>query len=542
PDATKQLVGLLNAHHYTDGLSFLLNATPSNNTADAPSGFSSIDPGQEESYDAERVTKAFKPGDGSNADVLNTALGLPPADPTLVHLANAAAQEQVDARHMNRAVSPATMGYFLLQMMGVRNESATPLGVDDLRWARQHFIDYVRASGPLPALRVGRQPYGLLPTTSLSFWKPKAGKEQDYARDVALQDLLVKLRELWRRNLFQVPRLGRGENPDQDFADVLGMEALSSNYAARHLLGEAYIQNLWLAVTTDTPNPWWAKQQELTLAVLRTLGLDWHPNLSKATYSGWHKQIPGPTTQFEIPNETAPLDPDFIQMLLTAPDVETMRLEKFGDPKPRGLLYVILRHALLLEYWTAAANLNLRDNPIGLGWSLNREQEIQKLSVMIPVPQFQNVWELLGAPLAGVTDQPLGTFLHDLKSSADPNIAPHVATLFEFRESLAYLQTLSAAKLQRTFAGTLDLCSHRLDAWITSLATKRLAGMRKENQSGNLLGGYGWVMNLKPGAASTVETTPPGEQGTFFRPANNPGFTQAPSLGQAATVAVLRSG
>src|SRR6185295_1203779 len=205
-------------------------------------------------------------------------------------------------------------------------------------------------------------------------------------------------------------------------------------------------------------------------------------------------------------------------------------------------LYLILRHALLLEYWTAAANLNLRDNPIGLGWSLNRDQEIQKLAVMIPVPQFQNIWELLGAFLTGVTDQPLGTFLHELKSTPDPTIAPHVATLLEFRESLAHLQTLSAAKLQRASAGTLDLCSHRLDAWVTSIATKRLAEMRAANQNGILLGGYGWVMNLKPGPALTVETPPAGEQGEFYRPANNPGFTHTPSLGQEATVAVLRSG
>ena len=541
PDAAKQLVELLNAHHYTDGLSFLLNGTPSNNTADAPSGFSSVDPGQEESYATERESKSFKTGDASNADIVTTALGLQSSASTLAHLANADAQEQLNARHMNRALWPATMGYFLLQMMGVKNESATPLSVDDLKWVRQHFIEYVRAFGPLPALRVGRQPYGLLPTTSLTFWKPKAGQESQNSRDVALQDLLVRLREQWRKNLFQVPRLGRSENPDQDFADVLGMDALSSNYAARHLMGEAYIQNLWLAFTTDTANPWWAKQQELTLAVVRALGFDWHPILSKATYSGWHKEIAGPLIQLEIANETARLDPDFIQMLLTA-DVETVRLEKFGDPKPRGLLYLILRHALLLEYWTAASNLNLRDNPIGLGWSLNRDQEIQKTAVTIPVPQFKNVWELLGAPLNGVTDQPLGTFLHELKSTSDQMITPHVSTLLEFRESLAHLQTLSAAQLQRASAGTLDLCSHRLDAWVTSLATKRLAEIRASNQSSSLLGGYGWVMNLKPGPSNTLEPPPVGEQGQFYRPANYPGFTQTPSLAQAATVAVLRSG
>jgi hypothetical protein len=49
-------------------------------------------------------------------------------------------------------------------------------------------------------------------------------------------------------------------------------------------------------------------------------------------------------------------------------------------------------------------------------------------------------------------------------------------------------------------------------------------------------------MNLKPGAAPAIDPTPPGEQGTFLRPANNPGFTQTPSLAQAATIAVLRSG
>ena len=541
PDATQQLAALLDAHHYTDGLSFLLNGTPSNNTAEAPSGFSSIDPGQEESYWTERGANAFKAGDGSNADVLTVALGLRGDASTLTNLANANAREQLDARHVNRALWPATMGYFLLQMMGVKNEGATPLSVDDLSWVRRHFIDFVRASGPLPALRVGRQPYGLLPATSVNFWKPRAGHEPEYTRDVALRDLLVKLRELWRRNLAQVPRLGRSDNPDQDFADVLNLEALSSNYGARHLMGEAYVQNLWSAFSGDSANPWWLKQQELTLAAVRALGFDWNPNLSRATYSGWYKKIAGPMTQLEIANETAPLDPDYIRLLLAAPDLETVRQQSFGDPKPRGLLYLILRHALLLEYWTAAANLTLRDVPTGYGWSLNRDQEIQKIPGVM-VPQFQNVWELLNAPLPGVTDQSLGTFLHGLPATPDPNIAPHVATLLEFRESLTHMQTLGAAKLQRAFAGTLDLCSHRLDAWITSFATKRLAELREANENRSLLGGYGWVMNLKPGPVPTVETPPAGEQGTFYRPANNPGFTQAPSLGQAATVGVLRSG
>ena len=90
--------------------------------------------------------------------------------------------------------------------------------------------------------------------------------------------------------------------------------------------------------------------------------------------------------------------------------------------------------------------------------------------------------------------------------------------------------------------GTLDLCSHRLDAWITSFATKRLAEMRKANPAGVLFGGYGWVMNLKPAAAQTQVAPPPGEPDPVFQSANNPGFVHTPSLTQAATAAVLRSG
>ena len=182
-DWTPRLAELFNAHHYTDGLSFVPQGTPSNNTADAPSGFSSNDPGHEASYLAERTAPAFQPGDGSNADVLTTALGLANAGPVFANLPNATAKEQLDARHMNTALWQATWGYFLLQMLGVGGTSESPLTDDDIAWARSHFIDYVRASGPLPALRIGKQPYGILPVTSLNAWKPPAGQEsQSQAR------------------------------------------------------------------------------------------------------------------------------------------------------------------------------------------------------------------------------------------------------------------------------------------------------------------------------------------------------------------------
>ena len=84
-DWAPHLAELFEAHHYTDGLSFVPQGTPSNNTADAPSGFSSKDPGHEASYLAERTAPAFQPGDGSNADVLTVAFGLANAGPVFTN-------------------------------------------------------------------------------------------------------------------------------------------------------------------------------------------------------------------------------------------------------------------------------------------------------------------------------------------------------------------------------------------------------------------------------------------------------------------------
>ena len=140
-------------------------------------------------------------------------------------------------------------------MCGETSES--PLTDDDIAWARSHFIDYVRASGPLPALRIGKQPYGILPVTSLNAWKPPTGQESQSKRDVALRDFLIRLRDLWRRNFPEVPRLGRSEDIDQakgidkDLAEVLSMDGLSSSYSMRNLMGRHYLEHLWVFLSAD---------------------------------------------------------------------------------------------------------------------------------------------------------------------------------------------------------------------------------------------------------------------------------------------------
>jgi hypothetical protein len=621
-DWTPNLAELFSAHHYTDGLSFVPQGTPSNNTADAPSGFSSKDPGHEASYLAECTAPAFQRGDGSNADVLATALGLANAGQVFANLPNATAKEQLDGRHMNTALWQATWGYFLLQMLGVGAANESPLTDDDIAWARSHFIDYVRASGPLPALRIGKQPYGILPVTSLNAWQPPADQQSQSARDVVLRDFLIRLRDLWRRNFLEVPRLGRSEDLDQekgidkDLAEVLSMDGQSSSYSMRNLMGRHYLEHLWVFLSAEffldiwgaivdeaLPEPqapeeeepppdlspreriaWIRAQQQARLAFarehqqwvalmaarrqrlafiaakrastsawsaihdqraaafLQTLGVTWRPRLAHGVFAPPVVKLSGALVQAGPAAENPVLTPNYIEALLAARDLDTIRHETILQPSPRTLLYLLLRHSMLLEYAAAASRLLIRRGL--LQPALRREPEL----VDLPLGQLmQTVWRQMATKITvqGVQDPiEVGKYMLGFTPSGEPDVGrePDLKALSEFRASLAHLKSLNPARLEQLMTGTLDLCSYRLDAWITSFATKRLAEMRKANPAGVLFGGYGWVMNLQPATAQTTVAPPPGEPDPVFQPANNPGFVHTPSLTQATTAAVLRSG
>ena len=74
---------------------------------------------------------------------------------TTVHASGG--QDQMQARAMQRALWPATLGYWMDKMM-------TPVfGDDTVAATRWFFTSYVSGRGPVPAIRIGGQPYGILP-------------------------------------------------------------------------------------------------------------------------------------------------------------------------------------------------------------------------------------------------------------------------------------------------------------------------------------------------------------------------------------------
>jgi hypothetical protein len=120
---------------------------------------------------------------------------------------------------------------------------------------------------------------------------------------------------------------------------------------------------------------------------------------------------------------------------------------------------------------------------------------------------------------------------------------------------IEYVDTINAAadaaalapeRAQLLLGEALDLASHRLDAWITSLATRRLAEMRAVTPTGITLGAYGVVEDLVLGPNHGPPPVPgsgePGGPGAYMTDTRGGGYIHAPSLAQAATAAVLRAG
>jgi hypothetical protein len=562
---SRRLADLFNAHHYTDGLSFVRPGTPSNNTVGAPSGFSSKDPGHEITYLAENPEIEFQTGDRSNTDFLTTAFGLANAGQVFARIPNGADKDQLDAQEMNRALWEATWGYFLLQMLSL-GAGGSRLTDDDIEWVRNHFIKFVRANGPLPSIRVGKQPYGILPVTSLNAWKPLADQSP---REVVLQNVLQKLRDLWRRHTEKIPRLGRTPDTtqekgiDKDVAEVLSMDALSSTFSIRNLMGRQYLEHLWVFLGNNfflhfpmswQPQPrtaftlqqfqnWFAKQEELTTKALQSFGVTWRPRLSRGVFAGLNAELRGALVQ-TTPGET--LSPNYITSLLEATDVRAIALSG-NTTEQDALLHLLLRHSMLWEYGAAAGRLLIAHG--AMHPELRREPELVgfgKGQMGIPV------WEQLASKIKPSPEsEPIevGKFLFNTGPLSNPEFAkdPNLIRVEEFRVGLQHLSALKVDELEQLMIGTLDVCSHRLDAWITSLAAKRLADMQPPNLPATqtntvLFGGYGWVMNLNPANAPAQVAAPPDEPDPIFEVADNPGFIHTPSLAQAATVAILRSG
>ena len=253
-EEVRAVSNLFENHHYSKGWSFVNQGTPSNNTATVESGYPIDDDNGRISFDLERRGISLNPnGDGA---IFATALGL---DSTIIrNIYGANNQEQINAIAMSRALWPVAMGYYLDHMMAPEfnpDDNIRDLFSDEhVEDGREYYLRYVRGRGPLPAIRIGDVPYGLLPVS------PFSSEEYSPYPFSLIESEIRKLRiNLLKRpgdfdgdtmDIIQSSDAQRYYHKDLSFVDffaprvphfevseVLSMNASSKEYYLRRILG-----------------------------------------------------------------------------------------------------------------------------------------------------------------------------------------------------------------------------------------------------------------------------------------------------------------
>lgn len=544
---------LLNAHHYTDGLAFVPQGSPTNNTPDATSAYSRKDPDYDISFATERQA-ALTGNPNGDAAAFSTLTGTPLT--AFDHIRYADDTGELNASDMLRVLWPATLGYFLGQMM------ADVFSAEVIEQAREYVIANVRPRGPAPAFRAGTTPYGVLPVTSLFHYRP----DTDTAGPVepALLDFVRKLWPTWLASSAGAPHMQQGGDPDQNLMSLLGMDASSMNFRGRPVLGDTFLWNFlnFLGVPALFQGQWWQDLQLPARALLDDYGYtNMNPRLSGFGLDENSFLVNFSTVQAAPLSETDPVTADatlgggqkgnYIQWLQTA-SVSDIQAENYPGTVPTSLLYKILRQSVLMEYANLAGT-----EEVSAGKLTTVQLHENELVAMQPATTSLTPLQLLARPSIPNPHVSWADYLLNVNFSP----ASPFAQLNDFRGSLSRLAALPSAELDRLLTETLDACSHRLDVWATGIANAMFIRLRAGQNNAVGLGCYGWVENVRPeirrepvlgGELQAVQALDgarlkqyPGI-GTLPVPlqplVDNGGYIYAPSATQAAVAAVLRNG
>ena len=345
--------------------------------------------------------------------------------------------------------------------------------------AAEHYTRFVRARGPLPLLRIGRQPYGLLPVSSTDLWQ---GNDVDPQISRFVGSFLTAFAERASRAL----QIGEGADQDTVLLDLLSREA-----SPRRIL-EILDSSIDLKANGRPPP-----------AVVGAI--------PASSSFAWLRDEEGPRS-----NESEG-DPHW-------------RIEPFPDLIPDGLQQVVAEHPL-------AQLLVLFDESL---------QGMRETSVPPDPDPFSAVYRPLSERLAQLLSPPTRSLFYRqvewsynalfnvLSSGPDlpDRVAKRLALGTELRDLFAAFVTFEddaspdLPHFERVFRETLEPLSHRIDAWVSSLPTARLAAIRSQRPSGIRSGAYGWLSDVEPG-----DPNPSRE-----------GYVVTPSMHHATTAAVLRSG
>lgn len=645
---------LENHHHSPEGMSVLSVGTATNNTSDESSGYTQFDSNPDESYRVEMGEGLFSASESdqlqkTDGKRLADALGINPD--TLQHIANTDGKQISNAFAMHRALWHTTFGDYM------ESNWDYVFTYDNMERAYRYFKDDVVGRGILPSIRIGSQPYGILPVTAFSKMRfhqnwdennlPGLTKNEvihpssavqnrlQLRFDIRLKKLLLLLNEQWTelqkthvKHAYNLPsEADEGDfdtlpSPQQHFMEMLGLQATSAehyfryginiayrgpdpddlgfsvNYTEESSFGPGNLQQLFTDVLKegyfhksfnfpDEQSSGASPGAQASNLANRIATQFSKSRIFKSRFLDKHTSISGDIIDTQELSKTNTLEKtingkSYIQWLLRDANslYDILERNNFDILPSNSMLFLLLRQSLLLAYREAALQIMQEEGfftehfrrLIGasdrfrlFNASINKFVYTSKWTFLFRDPKTFNGLE--GIDFSKTTDgtpnklfQHLGNGERSLadfmlnKSNLFNTYFRHQALqkyrdrVDEVRDAMAALDTIPTLELSQLLGEHMDLSSYRLDAWLLGLANRRLRTQRNNGQQkGIFLGAYGWVEDLHPGGKrDEVEHLPaeltPKDQSPVYYDADNEGYIHAPSLNQAITAAVLRSG
>ena len=484
---------------------------------------------------------------GTPAVELADALGVDPR--SLARLDDAARPEQKWARAFAGALWPVTWGTMIDRLLAP-TASGSALPVLGRTALRDHAVDFLRGRGPLPAIRIGKQPYGILPR--LGFRDPsvpggvaarRRSRRPWVERGAARGAQAVDAAEGANSDAGQP---GGGSSP------ILGTLPTSRALRVRPVLSGVVAKTLFIP---DVLEPTKIRaQHELTWAVAAMVGLK--------------------ASQLVVPDILG--DKDRRLDLPYAHDSDSEQLGHLLDTGAltevhsviQALLGLALRRAgyqldgfvnrldtlreAVARHFGGAGQMPDAVNTAFAAMLSGDYSDPHVFTIVAHHAQTRDPWRIILPvadippydpfdPAAFAARYPLAAQrpqIVDALTAGDTYVTPMRALNAAARAAEDYAHLRAAVAVIRDIADiedrtlllgeTLDCASHRIDAWQTSRATRRLRADRSRPGStpGVAVGAYGWVQFMGP---PQPEST--GGDG---------GFILAPSTAHAATAAVLR--
>jgi hypothetical protein len=576
--AKAELEALIHHHHYSrSGFSLLPQGTPTNNTEAAGSGFTATDDPDASFDDLFKKEVLFQDSvdwlEKRDGQWLAECLGIDPE--ILKKMRHSSGTDQIEARSMNIALWPATLGYWMETMM------SPVFSQDAVHHTRLFFNRFVSGRGFVPAVRIGNQPYGILPVTAFSrmkWMKPRTAPRGM----VALQpsEFLSYLHRLygivnlidadWAKMAAEVSFSGRGGDAHKTLLDIIGLHSGSVEFAQRYGESLEHLYNQFLL--TGQPELvellLEGEMVQSSVKLLKDLGYDGteRPDLLNKLFFGKHNQLKGPVIDNVPLSETDPVrsytptGKNYLQWLLDAANTshDALRAQSgFIDNKPpQALLYLLLRHALQLSFYNVSVLLHEEASLYTPEQSRIARQEPSFIHVKEQAAQSESRYQLLYKTEPAITNSTTRTVGEHIVSSMPMLVAAEY--LREQLRALEHLKDAPTAVLERALAEHVDCCTYRFDSWLLGLVHYQLAAMRDvrdgqeaEARRGIYLGAYAWLENVRPeNKVFTPVSLEPDLEPIFNTPSDPPlrrdstnkGYIHAPSLNQAVTAAVLRDG